>query len=91
MYTTSSPEVQSPASRLAASVEDGREGQPGQETYGGLFQDPPALYDVVLTNPPFGGKEGKDAQTRLRRSARGIDRATRRAYRLRTPAPQADG
>ncbi|MCC7487553.1 MAG: N-6 DNA methylase [Burkholderiales bacterium] len=28
-------------------------------------QDAPALYDVVLTNPPFGGKEGKDAQTRF--------------------------
>jgi len=37
----------------------------GQESYGGLFQDAPPLYDVVLTNPPFGGKEGKDAQTRF--------------------------
>lgn len=37
----------------------------GGETYGGLFQDAPALHDVVLTNPPFGGKEGKDAQTRF--------------------------
>jgi type I restriction enzyme M protein len=37
----------------------------GQEVYGGLFQDAPPLYDVVLTNPPFGGKEGKDAQTRF--------------------------
>ena len=37
----------------------------GNETYGGLFQDAPALYDVVLTNPPFGGKEGKEAQTRF--------------------------
>jgi type I restriction enzyme M protein len=35
----------------------------GGETYGGLFQDAPATYDVVLTNPPFGGKEGKEAQT----------------------------
>lgn len=35
----------------------------GNETYGGLFHDAPALYDVVLTNPPFGGKEGKEAQT----------------------------
>ena len=35
----------------------------GQETYGGLFAGAPALFDVVLTNPPFGGKEGKDAQT----------------------------
>jgi len=37
----------------------------GGETYGGLYLDAPALYDVVLTNPPFGGKEGKDAQTRF--------------------------
>ncbi len=35
----------------------------GLETYGGLFQGAPALFDVVLTNPPFGGKEGKEAQT----------------------------
>ena len=37
----------------------------GGETYGGLFQDAPALFDVILTNPPFGGKEGQDAQTRF--------------------------
>ncbi len=37
----------------------------GAEMYGGLFTDAPALYDVVLMNPPFGGKEGKDAQTRF--------------------------
>jgi type I restriction enzyme M protein len=37
----------------------------GLETYGGLFQSAPALFDVVLTNPPFGGKEGKEAQTRF--------------------------
>ncbi len=37
----------------------------GAEIYGGLFADAPALYDVVLMNPPFGGKEGKDAQTRF--------------------------
>lgn len=37
----------------------------GAETYGGLFSDAPQLYDVVLMNPPFGGKEGKDAQTRF--------------------------
>ena len=35
----------------------------GNEVYGGLFQSAPALFDVVLTNPPFGGKEGKEAQT----------------------------
>lgn len=37
----------------------------GAETYGGLFTNAPSLYDIVLTNPPFGGKEGKDAQTRF--------------------------
>ena len=37
----------------------------GAETYGGLFTEAPALYDVVLMNPPFGGKEGKEAQTRF--------------------------
>lgn len=35
----------------------------GHEVYGGLFSGAPTLFDVVLTNPPFGGKEGKDAQT----------------------------
>jgi len=35
----------------------------GQEVYGGLFASAPVLFDIVLTNPPFGGKEGKDAQT----------------------------
>ena len=35
----------------------------GQETYGGLFEDAPQTFDVILTNPPFGGKEGKEAQT----------------------------
>ena len=31
-------------------------------TYGALFQHAPAQFDVILSNPPFGGKEGKDAQ-----------------------------
>ena len=35
----------------------------GRETYGGLFEGAPQTFDVVLTNPPFGGKEGKEAQT----------------------------
>lgn len=35
----------------------------GQEVYGGLFVGAPDQYDVVLMNPPFGGKEGKEAQT----------------------------
>jgi len=37
----------------------------GNETYGELFQDAPLLFDVILTNPPFGGKEGKDAKTKF--------------------------
>jgi type I restriction enzyme M protein len=35
----------------------------GGESYGGLFQSAPPTFQVVLTNPPFGGKEGKEAQT----------------------------
>ncbi len=37
----------------------------GNEVYGGLFLDAPPLFDIVLMNPPFGGKEGKDAQTQF--------------------------
>jgi len=37
----------------------------GQEVYGGLFAGAPDQYDVVLMNPPFGGKEGPEAQTRF--------------------------
>lgn len=35
----------------------------GNEQYGGLFEGAPGQFDVILTNPPFGGKEGKEAQT----------------------------
>jgi type I restriction enzyme M protein len=31
-------------------------------TYAALFDHAPAQFDVILTNPPFGGKEGKEAQ-----------------------------
>lgn len=31
-------------------------------TYKELFDKAPATFDVILTNPPFGGKEGQDAQ-----------------------------
>ena len=31
-------------------------------TYTALFDNAPKQFDVILTNPPFGGKEGKDAQ-----------------------------
>ncbi len=34
----------------------------GHEVYGGLFEGAPEQFDVILTNPPFGGKEGKEAQ-----------------------------
>ena len=36
----------------------------GVAEYGALFEDAPPQFDVILTNPPFGGKEGADAQTR---------------------------
>ena len=31
-------------------------------TYAALFDPAPPTFSVILTNPPFGGKEGKDAQ-----------------------------
>lgn len=34
----------------------------GQATYSGLFTTAPDKYDTIFTNPPFGGKEGKNAQ-----------------------------
>ena len=37
----------------------------GAETYGGLFHGAPPLYDVVMMNPPYGGREGKEARTRF--------------------------
>ena len=37
----------------------------GAATYDGLFNGAPPLFDVILMNPPFGGKEGKEAQTRF--------------------------
>jgi type I restriction enzyme M protein len=33
-----------------------------RSTYGALFDNAPKTFDVLLTNPPFGGKEGNDAQ-----------------------------
>ena len=35
-----------------------------REDSSSLFEGAPELFDVVLTNPPFGGKEGAEAQTR---------------------------
>lgn len=34
-----------------------------QESYGGLYKGAPQFFDYVMMNPPFGGKEGKEAQT----------------------------
>ncbi|NJM13477.1 MAG: N-6 DNA methylase [Synechococcaceae cyanobacterium SM1_2_3] len=34
----------------------------GDAAYDRLFDTAPAQFDVILTNPPFGGKEGTDAQ-----------------------------
>lgn len=35
----------------------------GHETYGGLYRGAPGAYDVVLANPPFGGKESAGSLT----------------------------
>lgn len=37
----------------------------GDATYDGLYQDAPERFDVVLMNPPFGGKEGAAAQIKF--------------------------
>ena len=37
----------------------------GRPTYAALFEQAPKFFDYILTNPPFGGKEGKDAQKRF--------------------------
>ena len=37
----------------------------GQAIYDGLYEGAPERFHVVLTNPPFGGKEGKEAQSRF--------------------------
>jgi type I restriction enzyme M protein len=34
----------------------------GKATYPALFEQAPKVFDYIFTNPPFGGKEGKDAQ-----------------------------
>lgn len=36
-----------------------------QEVYGDLFRGAPQFFDCVMMNPPFGGKEGKEAQTQF--------------------------
>lgn len=35
----------------------------GNEVYGGLFQGAPNAYEVILSNPPFGGKENTKSIT----------------------------
>ena len=37
----------------------------GSGNGGGLWSDAPPLFDVVLMNPPFGGREGTDARERF--------------------------
>ncbi|GJL75575.1 N-6 DNA methylase [Nitrosomonas sp.] len=34
----------------------------GKATYPALFDKAPKVFDYIFTNPPFGGKEGRDAQ-----------------------------
>lgn len=35
----------------------------GEALYDGLWEGAPEKFDVILSNPPFGGKEGKEAQS----------------------------
>lgn len=35
----------------------------GHEVYGGLFKGAPPTFEVILTNPPFGGKENTKSMT----------------------------
>ncbi|TAE31376.1 MAG: N-6 DNA methylase [Candidatus Kapaibacterium sp.] len=37
----------------------------GRATYGELFADAPKQFDYIFTNPPFGSKEGIEAQARF--------------------------
>ena len=36
-----------------------------QAIYGGLYEGAPERFNVILTNPPFGGKEGLEAQAQF--------------------------
>ncbi len=40
-----------------------------EATYKGLFQNAPTTFDVILTNPPFGGKEGKRVKEKYKTGA----------------------
>lgn len=44
-----------------------------EEIYSGLYQNAPGQFDVILTNPPFGGKEGADAQSRFAYKSRATE------------------
>ncbi|HCN78830.1 MAG TPA: N-6 DNA methylase [Verrucomicrobiales bacterium] len=44
-----------------------------EEIYGGLYQNAPGQFEVIVTNPPFGGKEGEDAQTRFAYKSRATE------------------
>ncbi len=37
----------------------------GRPTYMELFQNVPSQFDYIMTNPPFGGKEGEDARAKF--------------------------
>lgn len=42
----------------------------GQGLYGGLFSGAPEAFDVILSNPPFGGKEGIELMPKLTLTSR---------------------
>lgn len=44
-----------------------------EEIYGGLYQNAPGQFEVIVTNPPFGGKAGTDAQSRFAYKSRATE------------------
>jgi type I restriction enzyme M protein len=55
-----------------------------EATYDGLFKGAPATFDVILTNPPFGGKEGKEVKNRYKTGATQICFLTHVQEKLKT-------
>jgi len=63
-YRTSHVEDGPNSIQLVRRSRRGRDG-PKQQVYGDLFRGAPEFFDRVLMNPPFGGKEGREAQTKF--------------------------
>lgn len=49
----------------------------GKQTYDGLFEQAPATFDVILTNPPLGGKADKHKITTVEEAIKTKEKAVR--------------